>query len=104
VRVASPIDRLPVELLSMVFLACISPFFMWEHTSTEQFMPLVLSHVCQRWMQCACSTSWLWRTLGVWYPDNTQSGTSLSRPKLMGLSLLMQEYASRAGDLPLCLS
>ncbi|KZT30029.1 hypothetical protein NEOLEDRAFT_301036 [Neolentinus lepideus HHB14362 ss-1] len=98
----SPANRLPVELLLMIFLHCIrAPL---PPTLGPRFTPMVLSHVCRRWRQCACTSSALWRHMAV--VDSVDSvdsddilvGASPNLRKLTGLTFLLQEFVPRAGD------
>ncbi|KAJ3519546.1 hypothetical protein NMY22_g13150 [Coprinellus aureogranulatus] len=75
----SPIRRVPNEILSLIFLACI------EDTWSDQRAPScisplnpsnVISHVSRQWRTLALSTPRLWSSFNFGIPDLTFVGAS----------------------------
>ncbi|RXW14288.1 hypothetical protein EST38_g11566 [Candolleomyces aberdarensis] len=66
----SPIRRVPNDILSLIFLACL------PHNSSRQRLTglsaahpaLVVSHVCQRWRQLSFNTPLLWSVIDIDVP------------------------------------
>ncbi|KAJ7769986.1 hypothetical protein B0H16DRAFT_1307137, partial [Mycena metata] len=59
----SPIQRLPVELLHEIFLACLPPL---KYTpASHKSGPLVVSWVCKSWRDIALSLTKLWSSLAL---------------------------------------
>ncbi|EPQ53417.1 hypothetical protein GLOTRDRAFT_94678 [Gloeophyllum trabeum ATCC 11539] len=57
----TPVHNLPMELLSKIFLN----LQLEGKELGREFMPFILTHVCQRWRQCACSIPELWHDIAV---------------------------------------
>ncbi|KAJ2930325.1 hypothetical protein H1R20_g6783, partial [Candolleomyces eurysporus] len=66
----SPIRRVPNDILSLIFLACLphnlSPQRLTELSAAHP--ALVVSHVCQRWRQLSLSTPLLWTFIDIHIP------------------------------------
>ncbi|RXW14289.1 hypothetical protein EST38_g11567 [Candolleomyces aberdarensis] len=66
----SPIRRVPNDILSLIFLACL------PHNSSRERLTglsaahpaLVVSHVCQRWRQLSFNTPLLWSIIDIHIP------------------------------------
>ncbi|KAL1711158.1 hypothetical protein EV121DRAFT_191624 [Schizophyllum commune] len=59
-----PINRLPPELLSQIFVEAL-PSQLFEATCSRRSVPLVLSHVCGYWREVALDTSTLWQWISL---------------------------------------
>ncbi|KAI4525339.1 hypothetical protein K525DRAFT_191799 [Schizophyllum commune Loenen D] len=59
-----PINRLPPELLSRIFVEAL-PSQLFEATCSRRSVPLVLSHVCGYWREVALDTVTLWRWISL---------------------------------------
>ncbi|TFK49778.1 hypothetical protein OE88DRAFT_1662433 [Heliocybe sulcata] len=62
-----PIQELPVELLSKIFIHCLNPtgleaYFIGAHPRSA---PMLLTQVCSRWRKCALDTPQLWCSLDL---------------------------------------
>lgn len=87
--ILSPIRRIPLEVLSEIFLKCLPP---------DQFInpsphsaPLLLSQICQSWRSLSFSMGRLWTSIRV---ELTKEGCS-PHP------LLVEAWLARSGHLPL---
>ena len=63
-----PLDHLPAELVSEIFLLCLAPGRQIQGCS---WMEITVSHVCQRWRRWALSTPRLWSTIHVQCTERT---------------------------------
>lgn len=88
-QVSSPVRRLPPEVLSEIFLACINEDI-FHKTHLEDSLdarkaPWVLSRICRRWRGIATSDARLWSTICIdlTKPRQSMLGTVL----LLGLQL-----------------
>ncbi|KAI5830162.1 hypothetical protein K523DRAFT_372372, partial [Schizophyllum commune Tattone D] len=59
-----PINRLPPELLSQIFVEAL-PSQLFEATCSRRSVPLVLSHVCGYWREVALDTTTLWQWISL---------------------------------------
>ncbi|KAL1736748.1 hypothetical protein EV714DRAFT_198360 [Schizophyllum commune] len=59
-----PINRLPPELLSRIFVEAL-PSQLFEATCSRRSVPLVLSHVCGYWREVALDTASLWQWISL---------------------------------------
>ncbi|KAL1679132.1 hypothetical protein EV122DRAFT_210637, partial [Schizophyllum commune] len=59
-----PINRLPPELLSHIFVEAL-PSQLFEATCSRRSVPLVLSHVCGYWREVALDTASLWQWISL---------------------------------------
>ncbi|KAI5896557.1 uncharacterized protein SCHCODRAFT_02569259 [Schizophyllum commune H4-8] len=59
-----PINRLPPELLSQIFVEAL-PSQLFEATCSRRSVPLVLSHVCGYWREVALDTTALWQWISL---------------------------------------
>ncbi|KAH8104663.1 hypothetical protein BXZ70DRAFT_921913 [Cristinia sonorae] len=72
----TPIDRLPVELLIDIFVACA------RDLDGSPFAPLVLSHVCRSWRDIIFSCPRIWQFLSL---SDTRPHTSTDYQSLLWL-------------------
>ncbi|PPQ63637.1 hypothetical protein CVT24_004411 [Panaeolus cyanescens] len=82
-----PSGRLPIELLSEIFLMCLSDT-MDGHNTID--MPLLLSQICSRWRSAAIANPKLWSRLCVQLTPQ-----SISQPELV------DTWLKRSGGCPL---
>ncbi|KZT20077.1 hypothetical protein NEOLEDRAFT_1025012, partial [Neolentinus lepideus HHB14362 ss-1] len=89
----SPLRRLPVELLSQIFMKCLpgGTFI----TPRRFSAPLLLMQVCSTWRRVALSTPGLWCYLKI------ELGPRDELPTQLGKADLMRTWLSRAGARPL---
>ncbi|TDL22317.1 hypothetical protein BD410DRAFT_257061 [Rickenella mellea] len=99
-RESTPIDSLPYELLSHVFIFCFlnHAHISWHWSpcarpSTKE-APLLLLRVCRAWRDCALSTPLLW------------SGLTICTPTVFCRTIVpyvkaAKEWLARAGSIPL---
>ncbi|KAL1714697.1 hypothetical protein EV715DRAFT_209003 [Schizophyllum commune] len=59
-----PINRLPPELLSRIFVEAL-PSQLFEATCSRRSVPLFLSHVCGYWRKVAVETTALWQWISL---------------------------------------
>jgi hypothetical protein len=62
-NVIAPIEYLPLELLSEIFVVCLPGFMlscMYSH-----YAPLLLGQVCQHWRDIAKNTPALWSSISL---------------------------------------
>ena len=59
-----PINRLPPELLSRIFVEAL-PSQLFEATCSRRSVSLVLSHVCGYWREVALDTTALWQWISL---------------------------------------
>ncbi|KAI5896559.1 uncharacterized protein SCHCODRAFT_02569266 [Schizophyllum commune H4-8] len=59
-----PINRLPPELLSQIFVGAL-PSQLFQATCSRRSVPLVLSHVCGYWREVALDTTALWQWISL---------------------------------------
>ena len=87
----APIECLPPELISEIFLACLPGFMpsrMYSHCA-----PLLLCQVCQHWRDIAKSTPALWSSISL----------DLRPGKIEADVAIAMAYLSRSGGMPLSL-
>lgn len=93
----SPFLRLlPAEIISAIFEFCAPSWNMYNDTSTytPEPNPLILGSICSRWRRIAWETPTLWASLNLYIsPKNYESQI-----------LLLDEWISRSGDLPLLIA
>jgi len=71
----SPIKRLPVDILSTIFLGCqrrkqpVQYFGSRVSNMTNEHPAVVLSHVCRRWRDVVLSTPLLWAKIDIYAPS-----------------------------------
>lgn len=90
-NVIAPIECLPPELLSEIFLACLPGFMpsrMYSH-----YAPLLLGQVCQHWRDVAKNTPALWSSISI----NLRPG------KIEADVAMTMTHLSRSGGMPLSL-
>ncbi|TFK53413.1 hypothetical protein OE88DRAFT_1655530 [Heliocybe sulcata] len=91
----SPLRRLPLELLSHIFVDCLpGNTFIIPHRLSA---PLLLTQVCSTWRRTALSTSALWCSLKIEMGQRDEPRTHLTKAELM------RTWLSRAGVRPLSL-
>ncbi|KAF9481691.1 hypothetical protein BDN70DRAFT_854645 [Pholiota conissans] len=88
----SPAIRLlPVEITAEIFQACIPVFNMDDAIDAKEFVPLLLGSVCSSWRRIAWSAPTLWSSLTL----------RLNTTHIHTQIVLLDEWLSRSGDLPL---
>src|SRR5271155_2566033 len=79
---SSPSGRLPIELLSEIFLLCVGGAMDKHHTI---HMPLLVSKICSRWRSAAIANHKLWSRLFLELtlpnPTPSSSPSSSSSPQ-----------------------
>lgn len=93
----SPFLRLlPAEIISAVFEFCTPSWTLYNDTSncTNEPNPLKLGSICTRWRRIAWRTPTLWASLSLYITPKNYSSQIL----------LLDEWISRSGDLPLLLN
>lgn len=108
---ASPIQKLPVEILTKIFVQCIyghdlpgqkiyymhprDPLRSLTYINYPTPLPFLLSHVCSIWRAVALSSPILWALLET--PSDSRKSSSKAITRLLHL------WISRSGNMPLCL-
>ncbi|RXW20245.1 hypothetical protein EST38_g5612 [Candolleomyces aberdarensis] len=64
----APIKRLPPDILSTVFLACLPVIESTEAAITPNHPAVVISHVCRQWRQLSLDTALLWSRIQLILP------------------------------------
>ncbi|KAL1717536.1 hypothetical protein EV715DRAFT_292220 [Schizophyllum commune] len=84
-------DRVPTEILSMIFNAALLPdaVALWDRRLEAMWVALAVSQVCRRWRQISCSAPQLWKNITIGLPFTT------GKRALVALSL------ARSGSVPL---
>ncbi|KAI5830164.1 hypothetical protein K523DRAFT_26632 [Schizophyllum commune Tattone D] len=59
-----PINRLPPELLSQIFVEAL-PSQLFQAKCTRRCVPMILSHVCGYWREVAIDTATLWQWISL---------------------------------------
>lgn len=89
----SPVIRhLPPEITAEIFQACI-PVFDMEDINSSTSIPLQLGSVCSSWRRIAWTAPTLWSSLTL----------QLNTSNIATQIILLEEWLSRTGDLPLSL-
>ncbi|KAJ7807114.1 hypothetical protein B0H13DRAFT_590108 [Mycena leptocephala] len=89
----SPARRLPEDVISAIFIACVSSTS--NATLDSETAPLLLCQVCSAWRRVALSTPQLWTSLHI---------PLLSTSKTQDLADIASCWLSRSGVLPLSIS
>ncbi|KAJ2914793.1 hypothetical protein MD484_g5599, partial [Candolleomyces efflorescens] len=95
-NVVALIDRLPIDVLSEIFLFCL-PSYLWEMTMDAANAPVLLTHVCRRWREIATSVPLLWA--GVKLSFRVSEAAECQNSKLR----LWSDWSSRSIPAPLSL-
>ncbi|KAJ6561748.1 hypothetical protein B0H19DRAFT_1068488 [Mycena capillaripes] len=90
----SPTRRLPADVVTEVFSACLPADRNAVMSGAEA--PLLLCHVCRTWRSLALSIPRLWASLHIVAPGDTS--------KLLQISGAADSWLSRSGVLPLSIS
>ncbi|KAJ6499315.1 hypothetical protein C8R45DRAFT_864802 [Mycena sanguinolenta] len=96
----SPVRRLPADIMSEIFTACIPANRNAIMSAAEA--PLLLCRVCQSWRSVALSTPRLWASLHIVAHGNVREAGPDS--KLQKVIKAIHSWLSRAGVLPLSIS
>jgi hypothetical protein len=64
----APIKRLPPDILTTVFLACLPAVELAEASLTRNHPAVVISHVCHQWRQLTLDTPLLWSRIQLILP------------------------------------
>ncbi|KAF7294304.1 F-box domain-containing protein [Mycena chlorophos] len=94
-----PIQSLPLEIITEIFLLCI-PEYDWDNSIAPSSAPLLLLRVCRAWRQLALSTPKLWRIFHVQDPFDAigQAFTPVEeQEKFEQLAGVMDAWFERAG-------
>ncbi|KAF5390643.1 hypothetical protein D9757_002676 [Collybiopsis confluens] len=67
------ISRLPVEILTEVFLLCLPSLCEDPSTTASHRAPLVLTSICREWRAVAMRTPRLWKSLHIRLPPSARS-------------------------------
>lgn len=103
-NILSPIRRIPVEILSEIFVRCLSKDGLTRPSSGEA--PLLLMMICRRWRDVAISTPKLWSSLSILltercHPHLSLIQTFLSRSAPLPFSFLIEENAEYLPSQPI---
>lgn len=91
----TPVHNLPMELLSKIFLN----LQLEGKELGREFMPFILTHVCQRWRQCACSIPELWHDIAV-----TEDRDPASIAEIPSKARILRRFRSSTSLAELCLA
>jgi hypothetical protein len=99
--VLTPIERLPSELLSEIFIHLLRPksnqdFFLSVRVPRTWSVATIPIQVCSRWRKVVLSTPELYTSITVGHPKGDQNVLALD-------VVATQAWLSRSGDLPLSL-
>ncbi|KAF8972137.1 hypothetical protein BDZ97DRAFT_2070738 [Flammula alnicola] len=97
----SPIQRLPPEILTEVFIHCLPRAQFVEPNGTDA--PLLLMQVCTGWWRICVSSPQLWSSLDI-FPKNPKPAECDEDVLISNRALLLNVWIPRSGDLPLSLS
>ncbi|TFK49774.1 hypothetical protein OE88DRAFT_1736749 [Heliocybe sulcata] len=110
-RAQSFIHRLPVELLSAIFILCLDSTFI---RPDRRKVPLLPSQVCSRWRTCALDTPRLWSSLSIADTAEEHKHTAFnigysrlprqSNGRFGSQLIILKIWATRSRGLPLSLS
>ncbi|KAK7057758.1 F-box domain-containing protein [Favolaschia claudopus] len=90
-----PVLTLPSEIVAEVFLRFL-PVYPNTPSLTGLYSPFVLTHICHRWREIACTTPELWRAIDLsYFPAARKNFCVASAPSLAPL------WLERSGSLPL---
>ncbi|THV02607.1 hypothetical protein K435DRAFT_716733 [Dendrothele bispora CBS 962.96] len=96
----SPIRRLSPELLSEIFIHCLSE----DHNPVRSIneAPLLLTRICRSWRETALGDPRLWKSLHIHIPYlfSDESITKIVAQRSLG----MKNWLSKSGKLPISLS
>ena len=102
---SSPSGKLPVELLSEIFLLCVGSVIDEHHTI---LMPLLVSKICSRWRSAAIANPKLWSRLFLELsPPNFASSslsirsTTTSSSSCTSQKNMVETWLARSGACPL---
>ncbi|KIK68001.1 hypothetical protein GYMLUDRAFT_36810 [Collybiopsis luxurians FD-317 M1] len=94
------IHHLPVEILTEIFLFCLSSPSEKVSVSCSQEMPLVLSFICREWRSLALNTPRLWSSLSIRFPPARSLSVESVQKQRLGIEL----WLKRSGSHPLSIS
>ncbi|KAK6996923.1 hypothetical protein R3P38DRAFT_3068506 [Favolaschia claudopus] len=94
----SPIRRIPQDVLSEIFFACLPTHRNCVMTTSEA--PLLLGRVCSSWRTLSLSTPRLWATLHITQPG----GSGASNESITQRFEAMKMWLGRSGQCPLSIS
>ncbi|KAK7443465.1 hypothetical protein VKT23_015638 [Stygiomarasmius scandens] len=96
----SPIRRLSSELISEIFIHCLSD----DHNPVRSIKeaPLLLTRICRLWREIALADPRLWKSLHIHIPYhyNDEGVEKILNQRSLGMS----SWLSRSGSLPISLS
>lgn len=101
----SPIRRLPVELLTEIFMHCLprNKFVL----PSDADSPLRLMQICTQWWRVCITSPQLWTSIEILLPaaQDTSPKVKMYEPSsFSSKTALLDMWVSRSGDLPLSLS
>ena len=68
-----PVRRVPVDILSMVFLECLPDRDNTQLVPSARTAPLLVSAICSDWREIAISTPHLWNSIFLSFDDMAHS-------------------------------
>ncbi|RXW23006.1 hypothetical protein EST38_g2848 [Candolleomyces aberdarensis] len=98
-RLLSPIERVPADLLRMIFLHCLPDIDERDPQVFANDAPYVLLEVCKLWGAVASGYPSLWNRIVIKPPTNGSS--SEQHMKFSKQTAAILAWISRSGDLPL---
>ena len=93
---SSPSGKLPIELLSEIFLICVGDVLDEHHTI---LIPLLVSKICSRWRSAAIANPKLWSWLFLDLTPPLSSSSPRSTPPLQ--KNMVETWLARSGACPL---
>ena len=100
----SPIRRLPVELLTEIFMHCLprKKFIL----PSDADSPLRLMQVCTLWWKVCTTSPQLWTSIEILLPaaQDTSAQVKMLESLSSAKTALLETWVSRSGNLPLSLS
>lgn len=90
-----PVSTLPNEIVSEIFLQCVSSSNRADRIPSGRKAPLILGQICHKWRQIALSTPSLWTTIELRLGNHETHENQLH---------LLETWLSRSRDCPLSLS
>ncbi|KAJ7062329.1 hypothetical protein C8F01DRAFT_1137178 [Mycena amicta] len=98
----SPIRRVPLDILSEIFISCLPTERNCVMSAGEA--PILLGHICSYWREIALSTPLLWASLHFVDPSSNSASTNAWRQKAQQRLDAAIIWLGRSGQCPLSIS
>ncbi|KAJ6594537.1 hypothetical protein B0H19DRAFT_891096, partial [Mycena capillaripes] len=99
---ASPLRRLPLDIIEEIFMACLPTHRNCAMTALEA--PVILGRICSSWRSISLSTPRLWSRLHIVEPTSYSWNLGFYEAKVTQRLEVANAWLGRSGTCPLSLS